>query len=356
MTRDHHHLFPQFITLHTQQAPNSHPPIIPSNSCYKMSMMAASRKGATRTAGNGDGDGDDHNDDNDDALRQTIAALAPALEILDRFHHRNRNQHRLSRWWAEADMLRRHAHKLLAAAEARRGALEAAAAAAAAAAATRRKKKQRRVEDEPCERDLGVRAGFVCAQLVPRAYLAFTQLAADRQFAHLGLMLLGILAQIDAAAVPFAPKPPSPDTSLSSPSHSRRAAAAATAQPDRAAATKAASPTGTGMVHSHDTGEAVSRDAVTAMLLGAVPAETRPRSPPSQPNTTMLSRLPPAGQPNDNDDDDEPRNTAAVIAAASGINSSSSKDVDRMTKKKKKKKKDPKRGGGDEFDDIFGSL
>ncbi|AEO69534.1 uncharacterized protein THITE_2120077 [Thermothielavioides terrestris NRRL 8126] len=47
------------------------------------------------------------------ALNAAIASLAPALELLERFHHRNKNQHRLSKWWAQADMLRRHVRKML---------------------------------------------------------------------------------------------------------------------------------------------------------------------------------------------------------------------------------------------------
>lgn len=46
-------------------------------------------------------------------LAAAAASLAPALDLLERFHHRNRNQHRLSKWWAQADMLRRHVRKML---------------------------------------------------------------------------------------------------------------------------------------------------------------------------------------------------------------------------------------------------
>ena len=51
-----------------------------------------------------------HADDDGDAL---TLSLAPALHILERFHHRNKNQHRTSKWWPLADMLRRHLRKLL---------------------------------------------------------------------------------------------------------------------------------------------------------------------------------------------------------------------------------------------------
>ncbi|KAK4034900.1 hypothetical protein C8A01DRAFT_38596, partial [Parachaetomium inaequale] len=50
---------------------------------------------------------------NPTALTTAIASLAPGLELLERFHHRNKNQHRLSKWWAQADMLRRQVRKML---------------------------------------------------------------------------------------------------------------------------------------------------------------------------------------------------------------------------------------------------
>ncbi|EGO57609.1 hypothetical protein NEUTE1DRAFT_121997 [Neurospora tetrasperma FGSC 2508] len=164
-----------------------------------------------------------------------LPILTPALEILSRFHHRNKNQHRLSKWWAEADMLRRHLRKLIEAAnewcdkeperEGKRRKEEA-----------RRKKKEkyerlgrvekkqdgvgqkggegevkgedREEEEEDKEaREVRLRAEYLRGKLGPRAYFAFSQLSADRQFAHLGLMLLGVLAQVDKALSAFASVP-----------------------------------------------------------------------------------------------------------------------------------------------------
>ncbi|EAA33684.1 hypothetical protein GE21DRAFT_4181 [Neurospora crassa] len=166
-----------------------------------------------------------------------LPILTPALEILSRFHHRNKNQHRLSKWWAEADMLRRHLRKLIEAAnewcdkeperEGKRRKEEA-----------RRKKKEKyerlgrvekkqdgvgqkggeeevkgedREEEEEEEdreaREVRLRAEYLRGKLGPRAYFAFSQLSADRQFAHLGLMLLGVLAQVDKALSAFASVP-----------------------------------------------------------------------------------------------------------------------------------------------------
>ncbi|KAK0629867.1 hypothetical protein B0T17DRAFT_615593 [Bombardia bombarda] len=133
------------------------------------------------------------------ALQEAVATLVPALEILERFHHRNKNQHRLSKWWAQADMLRRHLRKLLVAMDARAEELERPA---------QKVKKTKKASSGEKEEELNARAAYMQFELAPRAYLAFTQLAADRQFAHLGLMLLGILAQVNQAVSPFAPTPP----------------------------------------------------------------------------------------------------------------------------------------------------
>ncbi len=47
------------------------------------------------------------------ATTAALTSLPPALDLLSRFHHRNKNQHRLSKWWAQADMLRRQLRKII---------------------------------------------------------------------------------------------------------------------------------------------------------------------------------------------------------------------------------------------------
>ncbi len=47
-----------------------------------------------------------------DTLRQTLDLITTAQAILDGFNHRNKNQHRLSKWWAEFSTLRRNHGKL----------------------------------------------------------------------------------------------------------------------------------------------------------------------------------------------------------------------------------------------------
>lgn len=46
-------------------------------------------------------------------LQASLTRLATAAHILDGFVHRNKNQHRGTRWWAPFDMLRRSVRKLV---------------------------------------------------------------------------------------------------------------------------------------------------------------------------------------------------------------------------------------------------
>ncbi|KAM7207406.1 hypothetical protein V8F20_002286 [Naviculisporaceae sp. PSN 640] len=148
--------------------------------------------------------------------QKAISELEPVLHILERFHHRNKNQHRINKWWAEADMLRRQVRKLI---EGLRAGLvdeernvrmqEMLAKKGSSVAVKKRKGKEQGEEDENGFKkdEFGIyeRAVYIRGMLVPRAWFAFTQLVADKQFAQLGLMLLAVLAQIDQALSPFAP-------------------------------------------------------------------------------------------------------------------------------------------------------
>lgn len=46
-------------------------------------------------------------------LQSSLTRLSTAAHLLDGFVHRNKNQHRGTRWWAPFDMLRRSVRKLL---------------------------------------------------------------------------------------------------------------------------------------------------------------------------------------------------------------------------------------------------
>ncbi|CAM1510327.1 Fc.00g006620.m01.CDS01 [Cosmosporella sp. VM-42] len=97
---------------------------------------------------------------------QTHASLAPLLAILSAFAHRNHNQHKASHWWSAFNLLRRTLPKFDAALIS--------------------------------GHDASIRdhARWMSSHVVPRAYVAFTQLAADNQHAPLGLMLVAVLARV----------------------------------------------------------------------------------------------------------------------------------------------------------------
>lgn len=46
-------------------------------------------------------------------LQTTLTSLTTAVHILDLFAHRNKNQHRGTKWWGAFDRLRRNLHRLL---------------------------------------------------------------------------------------------------------------------------------------------------------------------------------------------------------------------------------------------------
>ncbi|KAJ4424715.1 RNase MRP subunit [Gnomoniopsis sp. IMI 355080] len=141
-------------------------------------------------------------------LHSSLTSLETATHILAGLTHRNKNQHRGTKWWPAFSMLRRSLQKLI---------LDLTAAVQRAEAVGITRAKQRKTPTlvknaKQPELDRVVeRAVWIVAVLGPRAYEAFSQLTADRQFAQLGLVLIGVLAQVEAAMAPFVPvEPPKP--------------------------------------------------------------------------------------------------------------------------------------------------
>ncbi|KAK4215390.1 hypothetical protein QBC37DRAFT_481476 [Rhypophila decipiens] len=149
--------------------------------------------------------------------QKAINSLEPALHILERFHHRNKNQHRRSKWWAEADMLRRQVKKFIEALydgleeEERANKILARASKNPATGMKMKGKsgKENDLGDGLVKDKFGIyeRGVYLRGLLVPRAWLAFSQVVADERFAQLGLMLLATLAQVDQVVSAFAPGP-----------------------------------------------------------------------------------------------------------------------------------------------------
>ncbi|KAK8927571.1 hypothetical protein H634G_05171 [Metarhizium anisopliae BRIP 53293] len=102
--------------------------------------------------------------------RTTLNTILP---LLDAFNHRHHNQHRTSHWWATFGILRRSLRALAECLD------------------------QPVVDSSRNRTDQAVvRASWLNTHALPRAFLAFSQLAADNQHAPLGLFLLTVLSQV----------------------------------------------------------------------------------------------------------------------------------------------------------------
>ncbi|KAI0971128.1 hypothetical protein F4678DRAFT_433807 [Xylaria arbuscula] len=162
---------------------------------------------------------------------QALSRLEPLQPVLTGLAHRNRNQHRRVAWWRHFGMLRRNCARLVedliaAVAAARKSAVRAAKTAKAEGKKRRREELVTGVRtsgDDVAARGAGAvveingnverHATWVRDVLAPKCYLAFSQLTADPQFASLGVVLLGVLGQIQAACDIAAPIQPSPSPS-----------------------------------------------------------------------------------------------------------------------------------------------
>ncbi|EAQ89003.1 hypothetical protein CHGG_05622 [Chaetomium globosum CBS 148.51] len=274
-------------------------------------------------------------------LTTTAASLAPALELLERFHHRNKNQHRLAKWWAQADMLRRQG--------------------------------------------------------------LHTVVGGPAVWHTLGLMLLGVLAQVDQALTPFAAGPGNssdvPDVRGEAASRAQSTGLSDITREDTV-------DRGLDVAMDVDMGVAVSREEV--ML--SIEQDTAPSSAPSRPagqphprsislpinpskrklstQITLSKTEPPSKEGSTSPDPAKPKQRAKKAGndEFDNIFGSSEEDtVPAATKSHVKKKAKPRKGdeesnnttknpppdkarlqqkkkktredaGGDEFDDIFGSL
>ncbi|KAK4085652.1 uncharacterized protein Triagg1_642 [Trichoderma aggressivum f. europaeum] len=118
----------------------------------------------------------------------TSSSLSPILPILNAFNHRHHNQHRLAHWWPVFRIFRRTIRALL----------------------DDLASSRRRDASSPPPRAIWLNKHFIS-----RAYIAFSQLAADNQHAPLGLLLLAILARTHTALTQLLDQPTIPPPSSS---------------------------------------------------------------------------------------------------------------------------------------------
>ncbi|KAG6042196.1 hypothetical protein E4U41_003942 [Claviceps citrina] len=114
---------------------------------------------------------------------QLRATLSTTLPLLDAFCHRHRNQHRASAWWSTFGMFRRSLARLARAVE----------------CPMLSGNKRHGIDN------VRTRVAWLNSHLLPRAYVAFSQLMTDNQHAPLGLLLLALLGQVHAACAKWSP-------------------------------------------------------------------------------------------------------------------------------------------------------
>ncbi|KAJ0158771.1 hypothetical protein CTA2_10941 [Colletotrichum tanaceti] len=264
--------------------------------------------------------------DTADLDRPTVAALVPVLQIFDGFNHRNKNQHRVARWWARFDLLRRSVRRLHDALEARvrhrhaqsfKAPSKKSASKAIAGAVIGNGNRR----DNALDGHVTARARLLLDTIIPSSFIAFSQLAADNQHAALGLCLLGVLARINSTVAPLVSRQSERggDMPITNPSASHDAV---TVTEDQAAS----EPMGLGV--------AISRDQ---LKLAAKPPTRRPRKDEWDAVTSTATK--------------KKRN---MVDASDSESEPSSKPVKLKKPEKKPGKKKSKRG--DEFSDLFSSL
>ncbi|OTB20558.1 hypothetical protein K445DRAFT_313017 [Daldinia sp. EC12] len=284
--------------------------------------------------------------------QDALDGLQPLQPVLRGFNHRNKNQHRRAAWWAPFGMLRRHVERLV---------VELLEAAAVTAAANKSKSKKRQRSDDGggVERKVKGHVEWLRDVLVPKCYLAFSQLTADNQFATLGVVLLGVLAQVNAtcvrlvgeATVAAVAETSSEETGIATPRELASSATTATrvAQPSTTQGPKGPSsrPVVSEMPGERG-GSVVSRDEVArAEKLRKKNIQARSSD---TANTLTVPRHNYGG--GSDDDDDEDAKTLKKQRTTTTFSKVKTKEKEgvKLAKKKKTKK------GGDEFDDLFKNL
>lgn len=104
----------------------------------------------------------------------TLEKLVPVQQLLHLTVHRNKNQHRITKWWGNLQLLRRNVKRLIEMLQSPK--------------AEYRKSKEALLR----------LANWTGAEIIPRVYLSFSAVVADNQYASLGLMLMGCLARVNA--------------------------------------------------------------------------------------------------------------------------------------------------------------
>ncbi|KAH0490312.1 hypothetical protein TgHK011_001788 [Trichoderma gracile] len=239
------------------------------------------------------------------------SSLSPLLPILHAFNHRHHNQHRLAHWWPVFRILRRTLRALVD---------DLASSSTASTSSTSKPRPRRDTTTSPSSLPPPPRAIWLSKHFIPRAYVAFSQLAADNQHAPLGLLLLAVLSRVHAVVAQL----------LEHTATSSSTTASLSKQPSLVNVSRSID------AASHDRGVAIARDA---------------HGPPTQ--RTERLRTPQATTTGAN----EPRTgNAANLQTVTTTKPFKTKQKEASSKDDDKKKKKKKKGKGDELSSLFGSL
>ncbi|KAJ9612205.1 RNase MRP subunit [Cladophialophora chaetospira] len=124
----------------------------------------------------------------------TVTSLSFVKTLLDKIWARNKNQHRMQPWWKTLSMLRKAITRLWALESEEQLLLTQAQAPGSTANARDVRKRFERETQLRGEQE--VWRNWLREVLVPRAYLSFSGLVGDVQFANLGVVLMGLLADV----------------------------------------------------------------------------------------------------------------------------------------------------------------
>ncbi|CAK7272064.1 Ribonuclease MRP protein subunit rmp1 [Sporothrix epigloea] len=306
---------------------------------------------------------------------ESHAAIADRLESIDLLlhglHRRHKNQHRVSTyWWPAFGQLRRHVRKL--AAEAR---------AAQAESALRKSAKEPAASSR-----VAAHARDSFDHLIPKVYLAFSRLVADRRHAQLGLLLMGVLAQVHTVLRQILDDGTAGKTDAGARGRDSRELGMAELAKAAPATTSPGLPL-VGAKTADDFGEVVARDDT-----GKEDEESRDKKyakikalKTSSAGTTAPIAQPKRKRPRPEDDDGSSGEKTSVSKQPTVLEASikesaehmvrpgketkprktaDAKAEDRKEKKEKRERKDgnkirktkKQRKAGDEFDDLFDSL
>lgn len=116
--------------------------------------------------------------------KENCETLQHFSDLLQLFHHRNKNQHRRSIWWRQFSIFRKQLCRLHFAVQQLHE-----------VPASHLAKAKKRNEDKRTTKRIEQQLTFWENVMVPKWHHAFSQLTADGRFATLGLVLLSILAE-----------------------------------------------------------------------------------------------------------------------------------------------------------------